>query len=151
MFGLHIYDVLTLGVYLIGITIIGLAASRGVKGTLDYFMGGRKFGKAVLIMHAFGTGTHTDAAVNVVGASYKMGMRGIWYAWLPLFCTPFYWVMMPLFRRMRYITTGVLLTIIVSLYTPEQPKALLDKFYTTMHTPVGQEDKLKALGYEVRD
>ena len=82
MFGLHIYDVLTLCVYLVGITAIGLIASRGVKGTLDYFMGGRKFGKAVLIMHAFGTGTHTDAAVNVVGASYKMGMRGIWYAWL---------------------------------------------------------------------
>ena len=106
MFGLHIYDVLTLGIYLVGITTIGLISSRGVKGTLDYFMGGRKFGKAVLIMHAFGTGTHTDAAVNVVGASYKMGMRGIWYAWLPLFCTPFYWIMMPLFRRMRYITTG---------------------------------------------
>ena len=50
-----------------------------------------------------------------------------------------------------YLSTGVLLTIIVSLSTPQQPKALLDKFYTTLHTPVGQEDKLRALGYEVRD
>ncbi len=106
MYGLHYLDFATLLIYLIGITIVGLVASRGVNKSIDYFMGGRKFGKAVLIMHAFGTGTHTDAAVNVVGASYKLGLAGIWYAWLPLFVTPFYWVMMPLFRRMRYITTA---------------------------------------------
>ena len=106
LYGLHYLDFATLMIYLVGITIVGFLASRGVKKSIDYFMGGRKFGKAVLIMHAFGTGTHTDAAVNVVGASYKLGLAGIWYAWLPLFVTPFYWVMMPLFRRMRYITTA---------------------------------------------
>ncbi|HAA73918.1 TPA: hypothetical protein DCE37_02210 [Candidatus Latescibacteria bacterium] len=106
MFGLHYLDVATLILYLVGISIVGLLASRGVKKSIDYFMGGRRFGKAMLIMHAFGTGTHTDQAVNVVGASYKLGLAGIWYAWLPLFVTPFYWIMMPLFRRMRYITTG---------------------------------------------
>ena len=106
MFGLHYLDFATLVLYLLGITVIGFLASRGVKKSIDYFMGGRRFGKAMLIMHAFGTGTHTDQAVNVVGASYKLGLAGIWYAWLPLFVTPFYWIMMPLFRRMRYITTG---------------------------------------------
>ena len=122
MFGLHFLDLFTLCIYLVGITIIGLIASRGVKNSLDYFMGGRKQGKAMLIMHAFGTGTHTDQAVNVVGASYKMGLAGIWYAWLPLFCTPFYWIMMPLFRRMRYITTGD--------FFSERFGLGLDKFYT---------------------
>lgn len=98
IYGLHYLDFATLLIYLLGITVIGLIASRGVKKSIDYFMGGRRFGKAVLIMHAFGTGTHTDQAVNVVGASYKLGLAGIWYAWLPLFVTPFYWLIMPLFR-----------------------------------------------------
>src|SRR5690606_12293077 len=31
---------------------------------------------------------------------------GIWYQWLWLFCTPFYWLIAPVFRRMRAITTG---------------------------------------------
>ena len=40
-----------------------------------------------------------------------------------------------------YLSTGVLLTIIVSLSTPQQPKALLDKLLHHLRTlPVGQED-----------
>ena len=73
MFGLHGLDMLTLGVYLVGIMVAGLWVARKVKNVGDYFMGGRRFGKAFMIMHAFGTGTHTDQAVSVAGASYKLG------------------------------------------------------------------------------
>ncbi|MBN1347129.1 MAG: sodium:solute symporter family protein, partial [Phycisphaerae bacterium] len=31
---------------------------------------------------------------------------GIWAQWLWLFCTPFYWLIAPVFRRMRYLTTA---------------------------------------------
>ena len=106
MFGLHVLDVATLSIYLIGIVIAGLWAARKVKGVGDYFMGGRAFGKAFMIMHSFGTGTHTDQAVTVAGASYKLGLGGIWYQWLYLFATPFYWIIAPIFRRLRCITTA---------------------------------------------
>jgi len=33
-------------------------------------------------------------------------MSGIWYQWLWLFATPFYWIIAPIFRRMRALTTG---------------------------------------------
>ncbi len=106
MFGLHWLDLTTLLVYLLGVTVAGLWAARKVTNFHDYFMGSRKFGKAFMVMHAFGTGTHTDHAVTVAGASYRMGMAGIWYQWLYLFATPFYWLVAPLLRRMRYLTTA---------------------------------------------
>jgi Na+/proline symporter len=106
MFGLHWLDLTTLLVYLLGVTVAGLWAARKVTNLHDYFMGSRKFGKAFMVMHAFGTGTHTDHAVTVAGASYRMGMAGIWYQWLYLFATPFYWLVAPLLRRMRYLTTA---------------------------------------------
>ena len=104
MLGLHLLDFATLAIYLIGIMIAGLWVARKIKNTGDYFMGGRSFGKAFMIMHAFGTGTHTDQAVTVAGASYKLGMAGIWYQWLYLFATPFYWLIAPIWRRLRYLT-----------------------------------------------
>ena len=104
MFGLHMLDVLSLTTYLIVIMIIGIWIARKVKNANDYFMGGRSFGKAFMVMHAFGTGTHTDQAVSVAGAAYKLGMSGIWYQWLYLFATPFYWLIAPIWRRLRYIT-----------------------------------------------
>lgn len=106
MFGLHILDVVMLTLYLIGIMIAGFWAARKVTGVGSYFMGSRAFGKFFMIMHAFGTGTHTDQAVSVAGASYKIGFAGIWYQYLNLFITPFYWIVAPLLRRMRYITTA---------------------------------------------
>ena len=50
-----------------------------------------------------------------------------------------------------YLSGGILLTIAVSLLTSPQPKERLDRFYTVLHTPVGEEDKLRAAGIEVRD
>ncbi|MBM4082285.1 MAG: hypothetical protein FJ278_21455, partial [Planctomycetes bacterium] len=34
------------------------------------------------------------------------GLGGIWYQWMWLFCTPFYWLIAPITRRLRYLTTG---------------------------------------------
>ena len=65
MYGLHIIDVTVIVIYLIGITIAGLWASRKARGLGGFFMGNRSFGKFFMLMHAFGTGTHTDQAVSV--------------------------------------------------------------------------------------
>ncbi len=105
LLGLHIADVFVLGLYLIGITIIGVWAARRIKNVADFFMP-RRFGKAMMIMHAFGTGTHSDQAVSVASKSYTNGLSGIWYQWLWLFATPFYWLIAPVMRRFRAITTA---------------------------------------------
>ena len=106
MFGLAYADLVTLVVYLLGITALGLWMGKTIHDTTDYFVGGRRFGKLFSIFHSFGTGTHSDQAVSVVAKTYGSGMSGIWYQWLWLFCTPFYWWIAGLFRRARAITTG---------------------------------------------
>ena len=50
-----------------------------------------------------------------------------------------------------YLAGGVILLIGVSLLTSPQPAALLDRFYAVLHTPVGQEHKLREMGIEVRE
>ena len=105
LLGLHIADVTVLGLYLIGITCIGVWAARRIKNISDFFMP-RRFGKAMMIMHAFGTGTHSDQAVSVASKSYTNGLSGIWYQWLWLPATPFYWLIAPVMRRFRAITTA---------------------------------------------
>ena len=105
LLGLHIADVTVLGLYLIGITCIGVWAARKINNIADFFMP-RRFGKAMMIMHAFGTGTHSDQAVSVASKSFTNGLSGIWYQWLWLFATPFYWLIAPVMRRFRAITTA---------------------------------------------
>ncbi|MCK4292542.1 MAG: sodium:solute symporter family protein [Planctomycetes bacterium] len=105
MFGLHIADVFVLGLYLVGITAIGIWTARRIKTIADFFMP-RRFGKVMMITHAFGTGTHSDQAVSVASKSFTNGLSGIWYQWLWLFATPFYWLIAPVMRRFRAITTA---------------------------------------------
>ena len=107
--GLHLWDFVTLVVYLVAITGVGLWAARKVHTVRDFFMP-RRFGKAMMIMHSFGTGTHSDQAVGVASKTYSSGLSGIWYQWLWLPCTPFYWVIAPFMKRFRAITCGDIFT-----------------------------------------
>jgi len=103
--GLHIADILVLVFYLVGVTAIGIWAARKITTIGDFFMP-RRFGKAMMIMHSFGTGTHSDQAVSVASKTFTNGLSGIWYQWLWLPVTPFYWLIAPIFRRFRAITTS---------------------------------------------
>jgi len=105
MLGLHAADIVVLAVYFVGITLIGAWAARMVKNMGDFFMP-RTFGKTMMMTHAFGTGTHSDQAVGVAAKTFTTGLSGIWYQWLWLFCTPFYWLIAPLMRRFRAITVS---------------------------------------------
>ena len=102
---LHPVDAIVLVVYLIGITVLGSWMGRQVSSAADYFMP-RRFGKLTMIMHAFGTGTASDQAVTVASATAKNGLSGIWYQWMWLFSTPFYWLIAPIMRRFRATTTA---------------------------------------------
>ena len=105
MQGLHPVDITVIVLYLVGITALGIWMARRVKQVSDFFMP-RRFGKGMMIMHAFGTGTASDQAVTVASATFRGGLSGIWYQWLWLFVTPFYWLIAPIFRRFRAITTA---------------------------------------------
>lgn len=101
-----VLDMVVVITYLLGIGAFGIYQVRKVKSTGDYFAGGRKFNKFMMIMHQLGTGTHADDPVGVVGACYGQGLAGIWYTYVFLFVTPFYWIIAPFFRRSRYLTTS---------------------------------------------
>lgn len=105
MSGLHPVDLAVLIVYLVGITALGIWAGRGSTSTGDFFMP-RRFGKLMMLMNAFGTGTASDQAVSVASGTARTGLSGIWYQWVWLFVTPFYWLIAPLFRRFRAVTTA---------------------------------------------
>jgi Na+/proline symporter len=106
MTGLSTLDLAVIIIYLVGITAFGLYVARRVKDTEGFFMGNRRFGKALMISQALTTGTRADYAIGVVGASYEIGMAGIWYQWMYIFSTPFFWLLSPIFRRTRYTTTA---------------------------------------------
>ena len=103
--GLQPADICVLVFYLIGMVAIGIWSARKIKSSADFFMP-RRFGKAMMIMFSFGTGTHSDQAVSVASKSFTNGLSGIWYQWLWLPVTPFYWLIAPVFRRFRAITTS---------------------------------------------
>lgn len=106
MLGLEFIDWIVIIVYLVGITLVGLWAVRKVRSSASFFIGDRKFGKVMMAFFMFGSGTHSDQAVSVASKTYTSGVSGIWYQWLYLFITPFFWLIAPFFRRMRAVTTG---------------------------------------------
>lgn len=104
--GLAYEDWMVVAGYVVMIVILGWWFKRKVRTGGDYFMAGRKGNKIMMIANALGAGTHTDQAIVVAGATYKIGLAGIWYQWVYLFVTPFFWLLTPIYRRMRYVTTA---------------------------------------------
>jgi len=105
MFGLHPADIVVLVLYFAGMTLIGFKVAKGIESLSDFFMP-HKASKVLMVMHAFGSGTHADQAVGVASKTYTNGLSGIWYQWCWLFPTPFYWLIAAVMRRFRAITTG---------------------------------------------
>jgi len=105
LMGLSTVDWIALGGYLVGVTLLGIWASRQVTGMADFVMP-RRFGKIMMLMHGFGTSTHSDQAVTVASKCYSSGLSGIWYQWMWLFATPFFWLIAPMMRRFRALTTA---------------------------------------------
>ena len=69
MFGLTTLDAFVIVGYLLGVTALGMWTGRRVRGTSEFFMP-RKFGKGMMMMHAFGTGTASDQAVVVSAGTF---------------------------------------------------------------------------------
>jgi Na+/proline symporter len=101
-------DWIILAAYLAIITATGLIVGYRVRQTGEYFLGGRRFGPWLMMGQSFGVGTHAEMPVALAGAVYSLGASAIWFQWKNLFATPFYWIMAPVFRRIRRTTMAEL-------------------------------------------
>ncbi len=99
MWGLSVVDLAVLAAYVALILWLGLRARKGVASSGDYFLGNRRGNKPQMIANAIGAGTHTNQAIHVAGATYEIGLAGVWYQWFFLFATPFFWLVAPIYRR----------------------------------------------------
>ena len=106
LWGLHVVDLGIVVVYLAVVLWLGKRAAVRVATLDDFFLAGRKLGKAFQFFLNFGTSTHADQAVAVSREVYRQGIGGMWIQSLVLFLTPFYWFTVMLFRRVRLTTVG---------------------------------------------
>jgi solute:Na+ symporter, SSS family len=106
LFGLHLFDVIVLLLYLGIILWIGKKAGESNKDTDDYFLAGRSLGRFYQFFLNFGASTNADQAVAVTRETYRQGVGGMWIQFLVLFITPFYWFTALFFRRSRLTTIG---------------------------------------------
>ena len=104
--GMHAADWVVLALYFVAILGIGIWSASKIKNVADFFMGGRRFGKFFMMFFAFGSGTSSDQAITVVAATWRTGLAGIWWQFLWLPATPFYWIIAPILRRIRALTTA---------------------------------------------
>ena len=105
---LHPADWTVIAAYFAVVIAIGVVVARRVRGTGDYFMGGRGFGRWLMIGQSFGVGTHAEMPVSLAGAVVQHGLSAIWFQWKNLFATPFYWIFAPVLRRVRRTTVAEL-------------------------------------------
>ena len=106
LLGMHNADWIVLAMYFVVILVIGIWSATKVKDATDYFMGGRRFGKIFMMFFAFGSGTSSEQAITVVSGTWRTGLAGIWWQFLWLPVTPFYWLIAPILRRIRALTTA---------------------------------------------
>jgi len=106
MFGLTVIDLLAILFYFAAVIAIGMYSMRRIKNQVDYFLGGRRFGKLIQTFAAFGQATSSENVVGVTTTTFTNGASGIWSSMLMLFATPMYWFTSPWFRRLRLMTMG---------------------------------------------
>jgi Na+/proline symporter len=102
--GLHYAIWIVLALYFAGMLLMGWWSKRGIHNQEGYLLGNRQFGSLMMVMHAFGAGTHPGNVAGVMSQAVVSGVSSIWVSWMWLFGTPFYWIIAPVIRRMRCLT-----------------------------------------------
>jgi Na+/proline symporter len=102
--GLHYAIWIVLALYFAGMLLMGWWSKRGIHNQEGYLLGNRQFGSLMMVMHAFGAGTHPGNVAGVMSQAVVSGASSIWVSWMWLFGTPFYWIIAPIVRRMRCLT-----------------------------------------------
>jgi Na+/proline symporter len=88
------------------IIVLTFIAALRARSPEEYFTGGRRSRFFTTLLFAFGSGTSSDSPSSVMAGTWRNGLAGLWwqFLWLPI--TPFYWVLAPLLRRLRVVTTA---------------------------------------------
>jgi len=102
--GLHLAIWVVLGLYFAGMLLLGWWSRQRAQDPEGYLLGGRQFGVPMMVMHAFGAGTNPTDTTGTISKTVAGGASGIWVSWMWMFGTPFYWLIAPICRRMRYLT-----------------------------------------------
>ena len=102
--GLHYAIWIILVLYFAGMLLMGWWSKRGAHSQEGYLLGNRQFGTPMMVMHAFGAGTHPGNVAGVMSEGVVSGASSIWVSWMWMFGTPFYWLIAPIIRRMRCLT-----------------------------------------------
>ena len=102
--GLHYAIWIVLALYFAGMLLLGWWSKRGIHDREGFLLGKRQFGVSMMVMHAFGAGTHPGDVAGVTSKTVQRGASGIWSSWMWMFGTPFYWLIAPIVRRMRCLT-----------------------------------------------
>ena len=102
--GLHYAIWIVLVLYFVGMLLMGWWSKRSIRSQEGYLLGNRRFGVLMMVMHAFGAGTHPGNVAGVMSQAVVSGASSIWVSWMWMFGTPFYWIIAPIVRRMRCLT-----------------------------------------------
>ena len=90
-------------VVMVVLTVVALIRTRSPE---EYFTGGRRSWFFTTMLFAFGSGTSSDSPSSVMASAWRNGLAGLWWQFLWLPVTPFYWIIAPLLRRLRAVTTA---------------------------------------------
>ena len=104
--GLHYIIWIIMAVYFLGMLLLGWWSKHSIHDREGFLLGNRRFGVGMMVMHAFGAGTHPGDVAGVVSKTVDRGASGIWVSWMWMFGTPFYWIIAPVVRRMRCLTVA---------------------------------------------
>ncbi len=104
--GLHWQIWVVLALYFAFMLYLGWRSKKGIHNQEGFLLGNRQFGVSMMVMHAFGAGTHPGDVAGVMGKTVTSGASGIWVSWMWMFGTPFYWLIAPIYRRMRCLTVA---------------------------------------------
>lgn len=72
----YVWAILAYALLLIG---VGFIISKRVKGAADFFVGGRKFGAALLFITLVAPNIGAGSTVGVAGLGYKLGISAAWW------------------------------------------------------------------------
>lgn len=101
---LTLLDLTVVGFYMVGVFAIAFWAWPKIKDCGSFLVGSRKMGKTMTAAAAFGGGTNANHPIAVASAVFQNGMSGVWLTLTYILITPFFWIFLPVIRRLRIVT-----------------------------------------------
>ncbi len=105
LFGLHIIDIIVIVLYFSVVLAIGYLTIKKVHNEIDFFLGGRRFGKAFQTFSQFGQATSSESAVQSVSMVVSNGLAGAVLSTInTVTLFPVAWIFPKWLRRLRLMS-----------------------------------------------